>query len=243
ELARDEPRMVRQLHDLDQQVVHGLARDDETEILERLPVAVVEFVAVPMPLAYHVLAVQLARERSAAQAAFLRAEAHRAAEVGRLVAALDLAAAGGPFGDQRDDRMHAVAVVLAGIGAVQPGHVARELDHRGMHAVADPEVRDAMLARVARRGDLALEAALAEATGNEDAIDVAEKFRPTAFDLLGLHPAQVRPRALLQATVAQRFAERLVRILVFDVLADDRDRDLALRVLDRLHRPLPLGEV
>src|SRR5690606_8984301 len=147
ELAREEPRMVRQFDDLDQQVVHRLARDHQAEVLELLAVVVVELVAVPVALADHVLAVQLARERAGPESALLSAEAHRAALRGCFVALLDLAARGGPFGDQADDRVLAVAVVLAGIGARKARVVAREIDHRRMHAVADAEVRHARLAR------------------------------------------------------------------------------------------------
>src|SRR4051812_20707844 len=41
ELARDKPRMVRQLDHLDEQVVHRFAGDHEAKILELLPIAVV----------------------------------------------------------------------------------------------------------------------------------------------------------------------------------------------------------
>ena len=58
-----------------------------------------------MALADHVLAVELVRQRAGLQAAFLRAQAHRAAQVGALVALLDVAGAVRPFGDQRDHRM------------------------------------------------------------------------------------------------------------------------------------------
>ena len=48
---------------------------------------------------------------------------------------------------------------------------------------------------------------------------------------------------LLEAAVAQRLAERLVGVLVVDVLADHGDRDLVLRMLERIDRALPLGQV
>src|SRR5579859_17235 len=50
ELAGDEPGVLlfRQLDDLDQQIVHRFAGDHQAQILELLPVAVVELVAMAM---------------------------------------------------------------------------------------------------------------------------------------------------------------------------------------------------
>ena len=69
-------------------------------------------------------------------------------------------------------------IELARVGVGPADDVARELDGRDLHAEADAEVGNAALARVARGGDLALDAALAEAAGHEDAVDVAERARP-----------------------------------------------------------------
>src|SRR5688572_6520558 len=191
-LAREEPRVVLQLDHLDQQVVHRLRRDHEAGVLELRAVAVVELVAVAMALADDLLAVQLARERAALEARFLRAEAHRAALVGRFVALLDVAGRRGPLGDQRDHGVRARAVVLGRVGAFEPADVTRVLDHGGVQAVADAEVRDALLARIARGLDLALEAALAESPWNEDRVHVAQhRLRALRLDLLGLDPPEV----------------------------------------------------
>jgi len=138
--------MARQFHDLDQQVVHGLARDHQAQVFEGLAVAIVELVTVTMALAHHVFAVQLASQRAGLEAAFLCAQAHGAAQVGALAAGFRLAGGGGPLGDEGDDRIGRVAVVLAGIGLRQPRRVAGELDHGRVHAVADAEVRHARLA-------------------------------------------------------------------------------------------------
>src|SRR5689334_8612219 len=73
ELAGEKPRMVRELDHLDEQIVHRLARDHEPQILELLPIAVVELVAMAMALADHVLAVELTRERARLEPALLRA--------------------------------------------------------------------------------------------------------------------------------------------------------------------------
>ena len=57
------------------------------------------------------------------------------------------------------------------------GQVARRLDHRHLHAEADAEIRHVALAGELRRLDLALGAALAEAAGHQDAVDVLQERR------------------------------------------------------------------
>src|SRR5574343_579796 len=159
-LAGQEPRMRRNLDHLDQQAVHRLRRDGHAGLLHRIAVGVVEFVAVAMAFGHHILAVELVRQRARLQAAFLQAQAHGAAQVGIGAAALDLARGGTPLGDQRDGRIGATAVDLGGVGARQAGLVAQHVDHRGLHAVTDAEIRDAVFAGVFGSQHLAFEAAV-----------------------------------------------------------------------------------
>src|SRR5258706_13881675 len=125
ELAGHEPRMLlrRQFDHFDEQVVHRFAGDDEAQVLELLAIAVIEFVAMPMALANDVLAVQIARNGTGLQPAFLRAQPHRAAEIGIFAALLDVTRARRPLSDQRDYRMRAMALVLARIRAFEPGNM------------------------------------------------------------------------------------------------------------------------
>src|SRR5690606_39941733 len=71
------------------------------------------------------ISVQLARLRAGLDALLLQAQAHGAAEVGLVVALLDLAAAGTPLGDQADHRMRALAVVLGAVGTFQSSEARR----------------------------------------------------------------------------------------------------------------------
>jgi hypothetical protein len=71
----------------------------------------------------------------------LQAQAHGAAQVAFFERRSTSPVAGAPFGDQADHRMLALLVVLGAVGVVQVQHVARVIDHRRLHAVADAEVR------------------------------------------------------------------------------------------------------
>ncbi len=57
---------------------------------------------------------------------------------------------------------------------VHAGDVAGELGDRDLHAQADAQVRDPLLARDPRRADLALDAAPAEAARDQDAVGAVE---------------------------------------------------------------------
>src|SRR5689334_12780085 len=63
ELARDEPRMVGQLHDLDEAALLERPGHDEPGVDEPLAEGVVHLVAVAVPLVDHRVAVELARTR------------------------------------------------------------------------------------------------------------------------------------------------------------------------------------
>src|SRR3546814_347774 len=113
-----------------------------------------------------------------------------------------------------------------------------------IYAVADAQVRDVVLARVLRGQHLALEAAVAEAAGHQDAVQPFEHLRrAVALDVLRLEPLQVHAGALADAAVLERLADRLVGVLVVDILADDADGDLVDRVFGGLDHGQPLGQV
>src|SRR5690348_1803295 len=209
ELARQEPRMFLpgQLDDLDQ-VVDRQAGDHEAGLLQAFAIAVVEFEAMTVAFADGVGAVQFARKRPGLELAFLRTEAHGAAKVRSFIASLHFARTLRPLGDQRDHRVGAIAVVLGGTRSGNSGDVAREFHHRRVHAVADAEIRNASLARVLHRLDLAFEAALAETAGHQDRIGVVQHRIGTArFDGFRIHPFKLHAGCIVDAAMAQRLSQ------------------------------------
>src|SRR5215207_8802122 len=163
-LRRDEERMVGQLDDLDEALVGCGARHDQARRLEPAAQEVVDLVAMAVALVDDRLAVDLARLRVGVQLHRVGPEPHRAAHVGDLLL----------LGQQVDDRVLGVRVELAGVRAIHADHVAGEVGDRHLHAEADAQVRDALLARDARGGDLALDAALAEAAWDQDAVGLLD---------------------------------------------------------------------
>ena len=134
-------------------------------------------------------------------------------------------------------------IELGAVGVLQAGEVARDLDGRHLHAQADAEVGQLVLARVLRGEDLALDAALAEAAGHEDGIEAVELVRVGRRERLGIDVLDLHARMVVNACMAQRLVERLVRVRQVGVLAAHRDRDLVLRVLDLVHQAIPALEI
>src|SRR5882762_4070110 len=167
ELAADEPGMRWQLDHLAQLLALGEAGNAQALVLQPLHVLVVDFIAVAVAFVDHVRAVDLAREAPGLERSALGAKTHRPAEIGFFVPALNAAVAVLPFGHERNHRVRRVAVEFRAVRARKPDDVPRELVHRELHAQADAEIRDLVLARVLDRFHHAFHAALAETARNE----------------------------------------------------------------------------
>lgn len=243
ELDGEEEGMARELHHFGEVLRRSLGGNDHALFLELGHIGVVHLIAVTMAFS-HDVAVDLVGERTLFDGNFLTAEAHRAAEVGRLVALLDAARAVLPLGDEGDDGMGRVGIELGGVGSAETAHVTGELDDGHLHAEADAEERDLVFTGELDGLDHAFRATLAETSRDEDRIDVLKDLLGAfLFDLAGVDVADLDAGLRADAGVDERFVERLVAVGVVDVLADHGDRDLALRVLDATDDVLPGGEI
>ena len=237
ELARDEPRVIGQLDDLDEAALLERPGDDEPGGDQLVAVLVVHLVAVPVALVDDGLVVDVAGPRALGELDRLRAEPHRAAEI------LDLLL----LREQVDHRVRRLGVHLGRVGAVEAGDVARELGDGDVHAEADAEVRDPALARDLAGEDLPLPAARAEAARHEHAVDLLEQLgRLLVGHVLGVDPLDADPRALVDAGVLERLVHRQVGVVQLHVLADERDRDLLaagspIRSIRSCHSPSTAG--
>ena len=73
--------------------------------------------------------------------------------------------------------MRRVLLELRAVGLRQPANVAGVLDDRALHAEADSEIRNLLFARVLDGANHSGDAPLAEAAGNEDAVELGEASR------------------------------------------------------------------
>src|ERR1039458_814155 len=209
ELAAQIPRMVGELADFDVRIVRRLARDLEARRLQALFVFAIELVAVVMGLVDFARAVGVVSDAALGQAASPASQPHGAAQ---LVDALE-------FAELEDDAVRRARIELGGIGGLQSAHVAREFDHQGLHAEADPEVRHLAFARELDGVEHAVDAALAEAAGHQDAVVIFQLPLPIlASHAFGLDPIYVDLQLVRQAAMQQRFLEALIGVFVFTYL-------------------------
>ena len=83
-------------------------------------------------------------------------------------------------------------VELTRVRSGETALVAGELDHRALHAEAEPEERDPVLAGEAGGADLALDAAEPEAAGDHDAVEIAEApLGEEPFGVVGRDPVDL----------------------------------------------------
>ena len=121
--------------------------------------------------------------------------------------------------------------------------MACELRDGDVHAEADAEIRDALLARNLAGEDLALPPARAEAAGHEHAVGRLELLdRLLVGHVLGVEPAHVHLRTLVHAGVLERLVHREVGVVELHVLADERDLDVLAPLGDQVGEVLPLAE-
>ena len=102
-----------------------------------------------------------------------------------------------------------------------------------------------MGAGVGQRAELALDPADPESPGHADRVDVAEVAGGAGrgLALVGGDPAQVHPGLVREAAGPQGLDHRQVGVGQVDVLADQADRDLLLRMVHAAEQVVPRGPV
>ena len=168
-------------------------------------------------------------------------QAHGAALVARRIPALDLLGAEvEPFPHEVDDRMGRGQVEFLGVGPGEPEDVAGVFDDGALHAQANAEKGHAVFPGVADGRDLALDAAGAEAAGDQDPVDAGQAFgRVFRGDLLGIDVDEPDRHAVGHAAVDQGLVQALVGFLQVHVLADDGNGHGAGLVVVAVHERGP----
>ena len=129
-------------------------------------------------------------------------------------------------------------------GTRHAGDIAGELAYRRLKPQADAEERNLVHASIARCGDLPLEGALAEAARHEDAVHRAERLLGIVVgELLAIDEVHFHVAPLVDARMPERLDDGEICIRERDVLAHDRDVDLALAIVRRLEKRLQRRQV
>ena len=234
ELARHEPGVAGQLHHFHQPPVGGQPGQGQPRLCQRLPVVVVELIAVAVALVDLICAVDGRGQRTLRQPAGIAAQPHGAPLGGHPHLA----------GHQVNDGIGGGGVQLGGVGPRQSAHVPGVLHHRQLHPQADAQERNFVLPGVPDGLNLALNPPAAEAAGHQDALDIPQQFvRRLRRDLLRVHPAHVHRHLVFDPAVGEGLRHRQVGVVEPHVLAHQGDGDAPRRVLGPVDHGGPLGEV
>lgn len=126
------------------------------------------------------------------------------------------------------------------MGSFQSNDIAAEFDCGALHTEADTEERDFSFARIANGLHFSFDASFAETAGNQDTVVARQDpFGTLFFDIGTLDSRDANLGLVVDTRVVERFINRLVRILVFCIFADDRDADLVFGVPEREHQVVP----
>ena len=228
-----EPRVRRQFDHFHERAIGAGAGNPHPVRFELCAVIVVDFKPVAVAFGHDRRLIRRMGFRARFEATIERTEPHRPADLRDFFLGIE----------QCHDGVRRVFIELGRIRAGKPEDVTCELDRGTLQAEADAEERDVVLANEANRFDFTVGAPLVEATGNEQAIDARQHRGPFLFDFLGLDPLEPHFAIVENPGMIQGFVNRLVRIAVFDVFADERDRDLVGRLDDASEHLLPVGHV
>ena len=162
-LSADPEWVATEFDELDEPMIGRGARQPEVRGRELALIARVELIAVTMTFGYNLLAVGLRHLGAGLQLGHVGTEAHGSAEVCDLSLAVH----------EIDYRMGCGCIELGRVGANQAQHVACEVNGHHLHAQAQPQTRDVVLAGISGRGDLSLHAAFTESAGYDQAVQIA----------------------------------------------------------------------
>ena len=235
ELDAHEPGVVGQLHDLHQALVGGETGQLQARLGQLLAVVVVELIAVAVALGDLVGAVgPVGKAVVVGDAAGIGPQAHGAA----LLRDAPL------VGHQVDDRVGGGLRQLAGVGVGHAAHVAGKLHHGHLHPQADAQEGDLVLPGKAHGGDLALDAPVAKAAGDQHAVDPRQQLGGVLVgDSLRVHPTDLHLLLVLDAAVGQGLHHGEIGVVEGHILAHQGDLHRAGGVLGPVDHGGPLGEV
>nr|AXN76753.1 CTP synthetase [Aeromonas veronii] len=243
ELRSHEPGVIRDLDDFHQLLVGGETGHFQTCRFNLRQQLVVDFVTVTVTLVNSRAAVHLTHLGIFDQVAELGTQTHGTAQIGLLGTGLDVALFIHPLGDEADDRIRAIFLEFGGVSPFHTRYVASEFDHGNLHAEADTQVGDLVLAGILGSQNFAFHTALTEATRHQDRVQTFQQLGATGLDILRVDVLDVDGVTGLETTVLERLVDGLVSVRQGDVLADHTDGHFTSRVGLFVDNLFPLGQV
>ncbi len=130
------------------------------------------------------------------------------------------------------------------VGILPSANIPCKLDDRALHPQADAEKRQIVLTGITHRLQFAVDAPIAETRRDENARHVLKQLVGVLLiDLVGEDVLEIHLHAIGGAGQDEALGNRLVGILMLDVLADERHAHVSFRILELLQEIDPLLEL
>ena len=155
-LCCDEPGMFRNLYHLYDPSVRGEAGELHAMTGEILPVVVVDFVAVPVPLFYFFTLIKSVCLGSFIQDTGICAEAESSSNIFHTYLVRH----------DMDDRMGGIGIQFSTVGIVETDNIPRKFNDSKLHAKAETKERNLMGSCIADGGNLPVDPAAAKSSPN-----------------------------------------------------------------------------
>ena len=150
--------------------------------LEIVAVVVIDLIAVAVSLMDRLSAVQGISSALLIQDTGIGTESQGAADILHTVL----------IWHQKDHRMGGGGIQLRTVGVVPPDHIPGKFHDGKLHAKAETKEWDIVLAGIADGKDFAVDAPVAESSGNEDTADILKCFGGIFLCyLFGIHPFDI----------------------------------------------------
>ena len=123
--------------------------------------------------------------------------------------------------------MRSIRIEFRAVGVFESANVSRKFDGGDLHAQAETEIGRSRLARIARRLNLALDAAIAKSARNQHAGHPAQVFvSALLLEIFGIDKHKIRRAIVGRGGMREGLVDALVGVLKFNVFSNDSDRTL-----------------
>ena len=139
--------------------------------------------------------------------------------------------------------MFGIATKLGRLRVFPTHDITCEFNHGDLHTQTDTQVRNFVFTGVLNRADLALHTTVTKTTRNQDGIDPGEHLDTFTLNVFGVDVTDVHFGAVVNASMINRFDQRLIGIQQVHVLTDHRDRHFFLWVELGVCHVIPFRQV
>ena len=211
ELNANKPFQGRYLNDFNQVRFRIFAYAHHTGSFKLIAIFAVEFKTMAMAFLNMRLSICFINLRTFLQNTVVCAQTHRTAHIGYVLLLFH----------QVDHLIRSVRFHFCRIGILQSHYIAGKFDHHALHTQTDTQTRDIVFTGILQCGKFTFNTTLSESRSNQDSVHIFQQFGSIAvIQFFGMEQMQIQLTIIINSGLQQRFVDRLISILQFDIFTD-----------------------